>query len=149
LHKFQGWETNWSDNSPVFYLLVDVGTILDEIRAPGTLYAALSRPHTVGDLTKTPNTRSALYFIGNDVCFNRIKNTGLTKSGEPTAFVKSRNLWVQFLRERKKETDSWISKNKNIWLLLYENEIKNKSVTKRDLETKILQRIDGLKYDYI
>lgn len=149
LHKFQGWETNWKNDSPVFYLLVDIGSTLDEIRAPGTCYAALSRPHTIGDITASPNKNSALYLIGNDVCFNRIKNIGLTKNGEQTSFIKSRELWVNFLNEQKEKTDEWITKNKDNWMKIYNEDIKDKSMTRNQLETSIFQRITRLKANYI
>ncbi|KAL3799034.1 hypothetical protein HJC23_005173 [Cyclotella cryptica] len=145
LHKFQGWETSWKENSPVFYLLVDPGSIQDEVRAPGTFYAALSRPHTIGDLTSTPNKTSALYFIGDNICSNRIKNIGVTKSGKPTAFVQSRQLWVNFLHEQKTKTDNWISKNENNWMKTYETKIKNHSISKQQAESQILKRIETLK----
>jgi hypothetical protein len=149
LHKFQGWETSWSDNSTVSYLLVDVGSILDENRAPGTFYTALSRPHTVGDLTSTCNEKSALYFIGDDICFNRIKNIGLTKAGETSAFVKSRDLWVKYLIERKEITDRWIAKNRNEWMKIYEMKIKDHHFTNSNLEAKILGHIECLNANVI
>jgi hypothetical protein len=149
LHKFQGWETSWADNSTVSYLLVDIGSILDELRAPGTCYAALSRPHTIGDLTSNRNEKSALYLIGNDICFNRIRNVGLTKTGEPSAFVKTRNQWVKYLNERKVITDSWIAENRNEWRRIYETKIKHNYITKVNLEARILERIESLNTNFI
>lgn len=149
IHKFQGWETSWEDNSPVFYLLVDIGSTLDEIRSPGICYAALSRPHTVGDLTKSPNKKSALYLIGNDICFDRIKNIGLMKNGEQTSFIKSRQLWVNFLNEQKEKTSLWITTNRNNWTKIYHEHIKNESITRQQLERKIFEQITRLKSNYV
>lgn len=145
LHKFQGWETSWKDDAPVSYLLVDIGSHSDEIRSPGTCYAAMSRPHTIGDLTTSPNLKSALYLIGNDICFNRLKNVGLTKTGEPTSFVKSRESWVNFLTDRTNITHKWMDHNRADWITIYKMHIKNNSVTKLDLEKRIMTRLNLLK----
>jgi len=133
----------------VFRLLVDIGSIIDENRAPGTCYAALSRPHTIGDLNSNPNKKSALYFIGNDICFNRIKSIGLTKSCEQAAFIKSRQLWVNFLNDQKLKTDGWITTNRENWTKIYHEHIKNKSETKPCMEKKIFEHIKCLKTNLI
>ena len=149
MHKFQGWETSWKKSSGIHYLLVDIGSIDDETRAPGTCYAALSRPHTVGDITSHNNLTSALYWIGNDICFNRIRNIGLTKTGEQTSFVKSRTLWVDYLKERKENTDKWISEKQEIWHTMYDENIANKALTNRQLETNIMNRLEILNSSFI
>jgi hypothetical protein len=123
--------------------------IIDEIRAPGTCYAALSRRHTIRDLTSHRNEKSAQYLIGNDICFNRIKNIRLTKAGKPSAFVQSRNLWVKYLNEQKGITDSWIATNRNDWMRIYKTQIKHNHITKVKLEAKILEQITCLNTNFI
>ena len=66
---------------------------------------------------------AALYFIGNDICFNRIKSIGLMKSGEQAAFIKSRQLWVNFLDKQKVKTDGWITTKRENWTKIYHEHI--------------------------
>ncbi len=73
----------------------------------------------------------------------------VTKTGETTAFIKSRNLWGNFLYDQKEKTNTWISENRIKWTKLYEEQIKNKSVTKTNLEIHVLRRIEHLKQTLI
>lgn len=133
----------------MLYLLVDIGSVLIEICAPDTCYAAYSHPHTIGDLTLIPNLNSALYWLGSDTCFNRLKNIGMTKIGGHTSFVKLRQLWADFLDERKILTDEWISVHKMNPLTIYKKRIKNNYTTKHDLKTKFLNSLEKLKHSLI
>lgn len=85
-----------------------------------------------------------MYLIGNDICFNRIRNIRLTKTGEQTAFVKSRTLWVEVLKRKKEKTDNWISVNEDIWYTMYNKNIANNALTKCQLGRNVLNCLEIL-----
>lgn len=73
----------------------------------------------------------------------------MTKIGGHTSFVKLRQLWADFLDERKILTDEWISVHKMNPLTIYKKRIKNNYTTKHDLKTKFLNSLEKLKHSLI
>ncbi len=90
-----------------------------------------------------------MYLIGNDICFKRLKNIGLNASGETANFVKTRQQWVDFLHQQKEKTDVWISDNRDAWMKIYEQDIKQNSISQASMEQKILQRLQRSKTEFI
>ena len=51
--------------------------------------------------------------------------------------------------ESGQNTDKWISENEEIWHTMYDENIANKVLTNRQLETKIMNRLDILNSSFI
>ena len=100
IHKFQGLQAGPIDpgRTPNVFkrIICNPDTKSAEARATGLLYTALSRATSLGDID---GRNSAIYFIGNDLSYERvIQLTYKTNTDTPLANVHRRSIWVQHLR---------------------------------------------------
>ena len=109
-HTFQGQNAGpvakGQPPNAVQRIIVDPGTRQFEGQNPGLFYTILSRITTLGDDDDTtPEEKryknSAIYFIGNNMNQDRIKNITRQKSGEKYANVVKRERWVRYLKDHE------------------------------------------------
>ena len=100
IHKFQGLQAGPVDpgRTPNVFkrIICDPDTKSAEARATGLLYTTLSRATSLGD---TDGRNSAIYFIGDDLSYERVIRLAYkTNTDMPLANVHRRSNWVQHLR---------------------------------------------------
>mmetsp|Transcript_15032 Transcript_15032/g.21352 ORF Transcript_15032/g.21352 Transcript_15032/m.21352 type:complete len:174 (-) Transcript_15032:202-723(-) len=78
----------------------------------GTLYVATSRGKTLGSKDQAYPTDSAIYWTGNSVSTNRIKNCKRKQNGQLCESYKKRAKWVEYLEGKAEETKTRYSKRK-------------------------------------
>ena len=112
IHKFQGFEAGFDDTDQFKYLIVDPGPTSWEQNCPGALYVALSRAKTMGTFwsdTDNPSD-SAIYFQGNGICEDRIRDGALKNGNRPgdakvnCVLIDKREQWVRHLTIREQNT---------------------------------------------
>lgn len=111
IHKFQGFEAGKEAWDDVQNLIIDPGNLDAESRNPGLLYVAVSRGRTMGSMSPTnPHpTDSAIYFHGEKMCENRVRNCSTkynkrTEDRDKKEGVIKRDEWVKFLLQKAKKT---------------------------------------------
>ena len=108
IHSFQGYNvgptTEGQPDNQIQSIVVDPGTRSFEARAPGLFFSVTSRVSTLGD--PRDFTTSALFFTGNNMTFNRIKDITCKRDGTPYYKVSLRTKWVQHLKSQEQKTSN-------------------------------------------
>lgn len=98
IHRFQGLTAGPVDEGKIEnmyqYIVCDPDTKQSEVRNTGMLYTAASRATTFGD---ADGKHSAIYFIGDSMTYDRIKNVTKSDKGKELVNVTKRRDWVRSL----------------------------------------------------
>lgn len=117
IHKFQGLTAGPVDKGkikPVHDCIVcDPGTRQFEGNNPGLFYTAVSRPTTLG--SKDDGLGSALYFRGENMNAERIRDLKLDSRGVPYNKIMLRDQWVERLENNVVKSN--MNNNKKATLL--------------------------------
>ena len=106
IHTFQGASVGpvapGQPPNAIEAVICNPGTRKFEGICPGLFYTLLSRLTTLG--TEDEKTSSAMYFIGEDMNKNRIRNTTSKDNGEKYKNVQKRQKWVDFLKSNVRKS---------------------------------------------
>ena len=109
IHKFQGFEAGQTDDDHINHLIVNCGSEADEHRCPGLLYVATSRAKTIGDKNIMFPTNSSLYWMGDGMSTDRVRNLGKKFDKNINGFVPSKAVlecreWVTYITDIAEKT---------------------------------------------
>jgi hypothetical protein len=96
-HTFQGQSAG--PEHPIQCIIIQPGSSNMEELCPGLLYMFISRGTTIGK--KGNRSSSAIFFIGDELTKERIKNLTKTKSGEICRKIQRRSKWIKFQQKNK------------------------------------------------
>ena len=145
IHRFQGFEAGPGPNDTVKHLLVDPGPGTFEHLALGILYVALGRAKTIGNFQdEGTNYSSSLYWIGSNMCRNRVKQIGMKKDNTKGVALLQREKWVDFLKKQKKITDNVYNEEKVKSMMKTYEAISNATqMTKKELTICITRTLEN------
>ena len=132
IHSFQGQEAGYG--KAITSLIVNPGSKGFEILNPGTLYCCVSRATTMG---KNDIKKSAIFFIGSDMCTDRIKNLACDANGKQYMKCILRKQWIKFLKERNKETLKSLRSFSRDKYEMFTDKLKNISISIEKIDSVI------------
>jgi len=94
-HTFQGQSAG--PDHAIKCIIIQPGSCSMEKLCPGLLYMFISRGSTIGE--KGNRIRSSIFFVGDELTKERIKNLTKTKSGELCHKIKRRTRWINYLKK--------------------------------------------------
>lgn len=111
IHKFQGHEAGKEQNDSIKTILADPGSLGFENTNPGTLFTVVSRVRTLGNLTEgSKNHSSSLYFVGDNMCYERVLKIGFTSKNERAKKFIQRDQFVNHLKQRLSDTNQRLNR---------------------------------------
>ena len=105
IHTFQGGNAGPVDEgkppNPIQRIICDPGTKQFEGINIGLFYTLLSRATSLGNIDDATFKDSAIYFIGNNMNEDRIRNITKNANGNDYLKVSKRNAWINYLHKHK------------------------------------------------
>jgi len=94
-HTFQGQSAG--PDHAIKCIIIQPGLCSMEKLCPGLLYMFICRGSTIGK--QGNRVTSSIFFIGDELTKERIKNLTKTKSGEICHKIKHRTKWIKYLKK--------------------------------------------------
>ena len=144
IHRCQGLEAGFGVDDRWNRVVIDPSDTLWEInRNLGTMYVATSRGKTLGSKDKTYPQDSAIYWMGNEVSEERIRNCKTKQNGQTCdAYIKRQN-WANHLNTKAEETKKRYNRERveEIMATTYELATKGSLIKDRDDLTRRIGQI--------
>ena len=121
IHSFQGQEAG--PGKAIEKLIVNPGSKTFETLNPGTLNCCITRATT---LLGANNGKSALYFTGPHIQYERFNDMTHSANGKMYMKVKLRNNWVQYLSRQKDQTNKHMNEIDVLDVAKLEKEIQHR-----------------------